>query len=59
MVTPPEERLELVLMADEDAPVHIWIQSPAHLANAFLVLVGIMVIFPLHLFKAVGFWCGK
>lgn len=33
MVTPPEDRLEIVLMADQAAPIHLWVQSTAESAR--------------------------
>ncbi len=33
MVTPPKHRLEIVLMADQAAPIHFWVQSTAELAK--------------------------
>jgi fatty acid desaturase len=33
MVTPPKHRLEIVLMADQAAPVRFWAQSTAELAK--------------------------
>jgi len=35
MATPPKDRLEIVLMADQSAPVHLWLQSTAELAKRF------------------------
>ena len=33
MVTPPKHRIEIVLMADQAAPVRFWAQSTAELAK--------------------------
>ena len=33
MIIPPKHRLELVLMADQTAPVRFWVQSTAELTN--------------------------
>jgi hypothetical protein len=33
MVIPPKHRLEIVLMADQPAPVRLWVQSTAKLAG--------------------------
>jgi hypothetical protein len=35
MVTPPKARLEIVLLADQSAPIHLWLQSTAELARRF------------------------
>lgn len=33
MVTPAKDRLEIVLMADQATPIHLWVQSTAELAK--------------------------
>jgi hypothetical protein len=33
MITPPKDRLEIVLMADQAAPIHLWVQSTVELAR--------------------------
>lgn len=35
MVTPPKDRLELVLMSDQPAPIRLWTQSTAELAKRY------------------------
>lgn len=35
MVTPPEDRLELVLMSDQPAPIRLWAQSTAELSKRY------------------------
>lgn len=35
MVTPPQDRLELVLMADQPTPLRFWAQSTAALAKRY------------------------
>ena len=35
MVTPPRDRFEIVLLADQSAPIHLWLQSTAELAKRF------------------------
>jgi hypothetical protein len=61
MVTPPKARLEIVLLADQSAPIHLWLQSTAELTRRFeydkqrstrilggaaLVLVLMLYLFP-------------
>lgn len=33
MVTPPNDRIELVLMSDQPAPIGLWVKSTAELAR--------------------------
>lgn len=35
MLTPPKDRLELVLMADQPAPIRLWTQSTAELSKRY------------------------
>ncbi len=35
MLTPPKDRLEIVLMADQATPIHLWLQSTSQLAKRF------------------------
>jgi hypothetical protein len=35
MVAPPKNRVELVLMSDHPAPIHLWVKSTAELARRF------------------------
>ncbi|MGJ0506061.1 MAG: hypothetical protein ACR652_02785 [Methylocystis sp.] len=33
MMTPPKDRVEIVLMSDQPHPLHLWIQTTAELAR--------------------------
>lgn len=33
MITPPKDRLEIVFMADQAAPIHLWVQSTVEFAR--------------------------
>lgn len=35
MVTPPNDRVELVLLSDDPTPIHFWVKSSAELARRF------------------------
>ncbi len=35
MVTPPKDRFEIVLMADQPAPIRLWTEAPAASAKRF------------------------
>ncbi|GLI94993.1 hypothetical protein [Methylocystis echinoides] len=34
-MTPPNDRIEVVLMADQARPMHLWLQSTAELARRY------------------------
>lgn len=35
MIVPPKDRIELVLMADQANPTHLWLQSTTELARRY------------------------
>lgn len=35
MIVPPKDRIEVVLMADQASPVHVWLQSTTELARRY------------------------
>lgn len=35
MIVPPKDRIEVVLMADQANPVHVWLQSTTELARRY------------------------
>ncbi len=36
MMTPPNDRIEVVLMADQPRPLHLWLQSTAELQRRYV-----------------------
>lgn len=61
-MTPPTDRIEVVLMADQQHPVHLWLQSTAELARrydfnkdkSFRVLAGAAALLFLMFFLSPG-----
>ncbi len=60
MVTLPKDRIELVLMADQAEPIHLWLQSNGELARrleydkerSVRILGGAALLFMLFFFSA-------